>query len=186
MKLKDLIFFGGLTLLFFSCQSPEPQKQYTGDEQFHTTDPSRLYFNNIRSTQYYRQRKPNTKIDTYRHRKLSFVNDRPILHPMIVNNWLEDEAYIFIEKNDFEKGWSDTLTIQWAVEDSIGGYFYLDVPTRPKMFEFSGYIYEAMREGKKLAAKDREGNFHEILEESKDRQAFFATMRDFYRLTEVF
>lgn len=189
MKLMyQFIVFGFLTAAFtgLSCQGPEPQKVYTGEEQFRTTDPSRLYFNNIRSTQYYRKRKPNTKMDLYRHRKLSFKDERPIIHPVIVNNWMEDEAYIFIEKNDYKGGWSDTLTVRWAVEDSIGGYFYLDVPSRPNMLEFSGKVYEALRKGRQMAAKDREGNFIPIFEDSADRMAYQATLRDYYRLTEVF
>lgn len=179
-----------ISLLFLlgaaACISPEPQKEFTGDRQFRTTDPSRLYFNNIRSTAYYRERKGNTRIDLYRNRKLSFVNTRPILHPIIVNNWMKDEAYLFIEKNDYRYGWSDTLTVEWAHNDSIGGYYTLPLGTRPAMYAFAGRIYDGLQRGQSLRVKNREGKYVPILQNLTDKNAFQTVMRDYYRLTEVY
>lgn len=184
MKFLGIIF--PILLLFTACASPEPQKEFTGDHQFRTTDPSRLYFNNIRSTHYYRTKYKPANSDLYRNRKLSFDNKRPIIHPVIVNNWMSDEAYIFIEKNEYTKGWSDTLTVRWSENDSIGGEYLLTVPSRPNMYAFAGKLYAAMKEGKTLEAKDAKGNFAPVLEIQQDRSAFQTTIRDYYRLTELY
>lgn len=186
MQFITLSFTISIFFLISACQVPEPQKVYTGEKQFRTTDPSRLYFNNIRSTDYYRKRKTNTEIDLYTHRKLSYVDSRPIIQPILVNNWLENKAYIFIEKNDFKEGWSDTLTVAWSVNDSLGGYYILDNLTRPKMYVFAGQLYEALLSKQELKIKDKKGTFYPIMLEAYDRKAFMITMRDFYRLTEVF
>lgn len=170
---------------FTACTSPEPQREFTGDKQFRTTDPSRLYFNNIRSTDYYRERKPGTRIDLYRHRKLSFKDDRPVLHPVIVNNWMKDEAYIFIEKNPYRNGWSDTLTIRWSQGDTLSGYYELPLGTRPAMYEFAGKIYGAMKDKQTMEVKTAKGNFVPILRDGNDRSTFQMVMRDYYKLTEV-
>lgn len=184
MRYIQIIF--SISLLFAACSSPEPQKEFVGDRQFRTTDPSRLYFNNIRSTHYYRSKYKPANADLYRNRKLSFDNKRPIIHPVIVNNWMSDEAYIFIEKNEYTGGWSDTLTIRWSVEDSIGGEYLLPIPSRPEMYELSGKLYAAMKEGQKLEVKDAKGEFIPILENQQDRSAFQTTVRDYYRLTELY
>jgi len=184
MRYIQIIF--SISLLFGACNSPEPQKKYTGEKLFRTTDPSRLYFNNIRSTAYYRKKSPHSETDMYRNRKLSFNNQRPIIHPIIVNNWMSDEAYIFIEKNEYLGGWSDTLTIRWSIEDSIGGKYLLPIPSRPEMYELAGKLYAAMKEGQLLEVKDAEGEFVPLLENQQDRSAFQTTMRDYYRLTELY
>ena len=183
--MKCLFSFFVCLLFISACTSPEPQKEFTGDRQFRTTDPSRLYFNNIRSTDYYRNRKPGTRIDLYRHRKLSFKDDRPVLHPVIVNNWMKDEAYIFIEKNAYRNGWSDTLTVRWSQGDTLSGTYELPLGTRPAMYEFAGKIYGAMKDKQQLQVKDKFGNFTPILSDGTDRSAFQMVMRDYYKLTEV-
>jgi hypothetical protein len=184
MKYLGIIFL--ILLLFTSCTSPKPQKEFISDRQFRTTDPSRLYFNNIRSTHYYRKKNQHSNSDLYRNRKLSFNNQRPIIHPLIVNNWMSDEAYIFIEKNEYIGGWSDTLTIRWLENDNIGGEYLLPIPSRPEMYAFAGKIYAAMKEGKTLEAKNAKGIFVPLLENQQDRAAFQTTLRDYYRLTELY
>jgi hypothetical protein len=184
MRYIQIIF--SISILFAACTSPEPQKEFTGDRQFRTTDPSRLYFNNIRSTSYYRSKYKPANADLYRNRKLSFNNKRPIIHPVIVNNWMSDEAYIFIEKNEYLEGWSDTLTVRWSQNDSIGGEYLLPIPSRPEMYAFAGKLYAAMKEGKDLETKNAKGEFVPLLKNQEDRTAFQVTMRDYYRLTELF
>ena len=78
------------------------------------------------------------------------------------------------------------MTVRWSQNDSIGGEYLLTVPSRPEMYEFAGKLYAAMKEGKKLEAKNAKGEFAPILENQQDRTAFQVTMRDYYRLTEVF
>lgn len=182
--MRYILIIFSISILFVACNSPEPQKEFIGDSQFRTTDPSRLYFNNIRSTHYYRKKRPNSHTDLYRNRKLSFNNKRPIINPIIVNNWMSDEAYIFIEKNEYIGGWSDTLTIRWSVKGNIGGEYLLPIPSRIEMYELTGKLYGAMKEGQKLEVKDAKGDFVPLLENQQDRSAFQTTMRDYYRLTE--
>ena len=171
-------------LLIVGCEGPEAQKAFTGEQQFRTTDPSRLYFNNVRSSYYYNRRKPNTKIDLYTLRRFARDRNRPILYPVIVNNWMQDEAYIFIEKNDYE-AFGDTLIIEWK-SDSLQGELALALFNKKNQFEFAGKLYEALTEQHELKLKKPNGGLVPIFENQLDRSNFITTMRDYYRLTEVF
>ncbi len=172
-----------LGLLFYACERPKPQKVFTGEKQFRTTDPSRLYFNNIRSSNYYKKRIPNTKVDTYRHRKFSYTDKRPILYATIINRWMEEEAYVFIEKNDYP-AFTDSLVIQWK-KDSLAGEYVLDRFTKENQFEFAGRLYESIAQKQKLQLLLSNDETTPIFTEIKDQQAFLATMRDYYELIEV-
>lgn len=100
-------------LLFAGCKEPTPSKPQDSKPTglFATTAPSKIYFNNIRSIQYYRNRKPGTKLDVYRHKKFSMTNKRPIIYPLIIDNWMKDEAYLFVEQNTYPS-FSDPLKIR--------------------------------------------------------------------------
>jgi len=180
---KGLTFFL-LGLAIWSCEIPQAQKVYTSDRQFRTTDPSRLYFKNIRSMDYYNRRKPNTKIDLYTFRKFSQDTTRPILYPMIVNNWLQDEAYIFIEKNGYS-GFSDSLIISWKTETE-DGQFAIGLFNKPMQYEFTGELYERLLNNEILFLKNKTGSLVPVFHNRADRLYFMTTMRDYYRLTEVF
>ena len=182
-KKKGLILFL-LAFLAFQCQVPEAQKDFTGDSQFRTTDPSRLYFKNMRASHYYNRRKPNTKIDLYTLRKFSNDHKRPILYPVIVNNWLQDEAYVFIEKNKYAE-FTDTLDIMWKT-DTLSEGFQLALFNKANQYEFAGRLYEKLLNNEELHLKNKNGKWVPIFQNRADRLHFLSTMRDYYRLTEVF
>ena len=92
-----------LPVLLWCCEQPEQQKTFTGDSQFRTTEPSRLRFLNVRAAYYYRERPQDTKFDIYKLRKFKITKEKPLFIPVIVHNWLEDEAYLFFENNLYNK-----------------------------------------------------------------------------------
>jgi len=173
-------------LVFFcliSCERvPEP-KQFSGNPLYRTTDPSRLYFNNIRSNSYYRQRKTNTKIDIYKYRKLKISRKEPLIQAKIVNNWLQDEAYIFIDKNDYVGGFSDTLTVQWQA-DSTSGYHYLALANKKNQYDFAQAIYESIEARHSLSVKTLKNGFVPVFDNREERVNFRTTLNDYYKLTE--
>lgn len=179
-----------MLLIFFletSCQHPQPPKEFTGNELFHTTDPSRLYFNNIRSTYYYKQRQPNTRIDIYKFRKLKQTRKEPLIQPKIVNNWMQDEAYIFLETNDYIGGFSDTLTVKWqSNRDTTNGYYYLTLANKENQYQFARNLYESLKEKHYMEVKTKKNGFVPIFEDYAEQNNFRTTLNDYYRLTELY
>lgn len=175
-------------IFWIGCEQPEAQKVFTGDKQFRTTDPSRIRFHNIRSVYYYRERARNTKMDIYKLRKFEMTKDRPLLIPVIINNWMEDEAYLFFENNLYPY-YTDTITIKYQQQTdstTTEGFYQLPLRNKKNQYEFGGQIFESINRGDDLFMKNSKNEFVPIYDISKDRSAFITTVKDYYRLTEVY
>jgi len=179
MRLLFLILFVGL----LSCERVPEEKQFSGDPLYRTTDPSRLYFNNIRSNAYYRERKPNTRIDIYKFRKLKINREEPLIQPKIVNNWMQDEAYVFIDKNNYLGGFTDTLTVQWE-SDSTSGYHYLALANKKNQYDFAKAIYESIEARHRMKVRTQKNGFVPVFDDREERVNFRTTLNDYYKLTE--
>ncbi|MEL6926991.1 MAG: hypothetical protein AAFO94_23330, partial [Bacteroidota bacterium] len=57
---------------------------------------------------------------------------------------------------------------------------------RPNQYEFAGEIYEHLLNDEKLYLENKEGDYVPLFHNRADRLHFLTTMRDYYRLTEVF
>ena len=175
-------------IIYTSCEQPEAQKVFTGDKQFRTTDPSRIRFHNVRSVYYYRERARNTKMDIYKLRKFEMKKDKPLLIPVIVNNWMEDEAYLFFEKNLYPY-YTDTITIKYQnPSDTLvsEGFYQLPLPNKKYQYEFGGQLFESITRGDDLFMKNAKNEFVPIYNLAEERLAFVTTLKDYYRLTEVY
>lgn len=170
-----------------TCSQPEPQKTFLGDKQFRTTPPSRLYFNNVRSVYYYKERKPNTKIDLFTLRKMYKGNAYPILIPRIINNWMKDEAYIFLENNAYPQ-FSDSVMVQWEHEtiDSLKGTYLMTRRTKKQQYEFAGKLFESLTNAHELSIQNEQGEWIPFFDNFDDRMNYIATLKDYYKLTEVY
>ncbi len=176
-------FFVGTITLLNSCndKTPESQPIKNKSKLFSTTDPSKLYFNNIHSIHYYRDRKQGTKLDIYRHKKFSRTNKRPIIYPLIVNNWMEDEAYLFIEENEFPD-FNDSLSIRMIATDTV--VVSLDLRTKENTFDFCHKIYKEGAGVKQFEVFTNSNTWIPIFENAEDKRLFFITFRDFLGLIE--
>jgi hypothetical protein len=184
-KLIIAVFIG--SLIFFACQQPEPQKVFTGDKQFRTTDPSRIYFKNMRQVYYYLENRKGSKVNIFWLRKYTKTKVRPIIYPKIVNDWLEDEAYIFIENGFYPYFQEDSLQLMWSnTEQDTSGILTLEVRSKKNQYEFAGKLYERLVEGDDFRMVNNQLDTVAIFEDRDDRIHFVTTMKDYYRLTEVY
>jgi len=99
-KPKAMKFLPRLLILMLviltACQSattPAP----TPDKRLQTTPPSRLYFKNIRSSSYLLTTQERTQTDHYRLRNWPDTAQAPFLVPVIIDNWLYDQAYLDLQ-----------------------------------------------------------------------------------------
>ena len=153
---KFPLITGLICLLFVACLQKEEPKPFVGDKTFYTAAPNLLYFKNVRSSYYYRSRKPNSKKDLYDFRKFERTSKRPVLLPRIVNNWLEDETYIFLERNKFP-GFADSLVVLSGLPaDSSSQRIRLAIPTKKAQYEFAVAMYEEILAGRSLFILSKE------------------------------
>ena len=171
-----------LALLFVKCSSPQPQRAFTGDKVFRTTQPSKLFFANTKAHNYYRKRPPGTDLDVYTLRKFKVTRRQPMLMPIIVDAYLKDEAYLFIEANKFP-GITDPLTIRIETE-TTKDTFSLELPTRKAQLEFATDLYEGILNGRRVEVLVHDTVFVEIYKKRTERAVFQTVFTDYYRLTE--
>ena len=180
-NLLILILFWGILA---ACDPISRQTQSKENKTFRTTPPSHLYFKNIRSLSYEQNTQPGTRVDLYKLRRFSDTEDRPILYPVIADNWMQDEAYLLIRPNDFEQGFSDTIRVFWKHSQDSGRY-ELKLANWPNQLRFAEQLYQGMQKDQQLTVETAAGERVPIFERKEDRLHFTTTMRDFYKLTEV-
>ncbi|GAB5552226.1 MAG: hypothetical protein Sapg2KO_18170 [Saprospiraceae bacterium] len=190
MKYKAIfVFFSFLLLVSLStCQNKKAQ-EYLSTEQstFFVNDASHLYFKNVRA--YYYNEKPgpgpNTaeRMNLYRLRKFSDTSDRPILYPIIVDNWIKDEAYLFIEGNDYNRGFKNPLTVL-AIEANDTTTLELTRPTMDMQLTFTESLATSLEAGQELLVLDSTGTAVPIFTNKQDQLNFLTTIKDYKKLTE--
>ncbi len=173
-----------LLFLLLSCNGNKKDPvQPEGASRFRTTAPSHLYFKNIRSIHYEMTTEPDTRIDLYKFRRFSETDRRPILYPVIVDNWMQDEAYLLIRPNDYRGGIPDMLQVEWQNTRDSGRYL-LQSADWTDQHRFAQQLYQSLQEKHQLLLLDKEGNFVPLFDDKQDQISFLTTMRDYYRLTE--
>lgn len=128
---------------------------------------------------------PNTaeRMNLYRLRKFSDTPDRPILYPIIVDNWIKDEAYLFIEGNDYNSGFKNPLTIL-AVEVNDTSTLELTRPTIEMQLTFAELLATRIEAGQELLVLDSTGTAIPIFKDKQDQLNFLTTIKDYKKLTE--
>ncbi|MCR9099893.1 MAG: hypothetical protein NXI25_08075 [bacterium] len=174
----------GLFLICMACSPDSTERQMgTGDRRFRTTPPSLLYFKNMRSTQYTVEEQPKSRIELYRLNRFETVTRRPALYPVIANNWLEDEAYLFLQPNDWEAGFLSPLTLSqdtsWSSE-----VLQLQPPTPVQQYELGLRLYESLKRGEAWYAAATDSTFAPLFEDGDERSYFLMTVRDYLQLTD--
>ena len=137
----------------------------------------------MRSVYYFRSRRPNSKKDIYKLKKASKDTDRPLLYPLIINDWMNDMAFIFVEKNGYPNFPNDDLNVLWQHADSTGNFIWKSL-TKEAQYEFTGNIYEGLLKGYDMSIISEKGDTIPFLEKHRDKKHFVMVMRDFYKLTE--
>lgn len=178
-----LIGISVIILLLSGCKIDRDRNVDRTKFQFEMGDDSELFFRNLRQI-YYDRSSPDGTWQAYRFSDDYRGNDRPVIIPVIVINWLKDEAYLLIESNDFlddEESLRVVITDSTSKTDTIT----LNQRGRERMLEFGSRLYEAVMSNHKISIQTR-GDFLPILTEKQDREAYRVTLADYYRLTRVF
>ena len=182
--MKNLLFFS-FFLVLSACNVPPSGASRTPDERFRTTQPSRLYFKNMRAYYYDQEVQPGTKTDLYTLKKFSRATDRPLLIPVIADNWLQDEAYILLQPNAYAYFPEDTLHLKSATTDAQEmETFLLTDNTMEQQLALAEWLYEQLIIGHKISLFSLKNEWEEIFEVREDRIKYIKTLQDYLALIE--
>jgi hypothetical protein len=173
-----------ILLLLLGCKIDREKKVAREKFTFEMGDDSELFFRNVRQI-YYDRSSPDGTWQAYRFSDRYLGNDRAVITPVIVINWLKDEAYLLIETNDMLTNEDELSVIITDQAKSVSDTLLLKERGRERMLEFGSRLYEALQAKKELTILSQ-GAYVPVLSEDLDREAFRVTMADFYRLTRIF
>ncbi|MEM9324324.1 MAG: hypothetical protein AAGA85_01655 [Bacteroidota bacterium] len=163
------------TVLLSACQLAVNDRVVLDDFTFDTTDPSELFFKNVRQSYYDLEERGDAKMNVFRLSNES--RDSLGLYPVIIQHWAIDKAYLWLEPGaglpeHFEvevKGADGAETYNF---DGRSPHNHLEVATAI----FHGFLDEAQIKvaGRELmpAASDARSNFRIVA-------------NDYYRLVEL-
>lgn len=179
-----LISISLIILLLSGCKIDRDKTVDRAKFQFEMGDDSELFFRNVRQI-YYDRSSPDGTWQAYRFSDRYTGNDRPLIIPVIVINWLEDEAYLLIESNDFLSDEDFLRVVITDMNSLTTDTVTLNQRGRESMLEFGSRLYEAILSNHKVDIQ-KNGEFLPVLTQEVDREAFRITLADYYRLTRVF
>ncbi len=169
--------------MIMAC-TPAPQMKPDGKRPYFTSIPSRLYFQNVRSAYYYRERQAGTALDIYTLRKAPRDLREPHFRAAIIDNWMEDEAYLFVRPNAYPAGFGDILSIR-IMGRTETDTLRMPVPDKEAQMAFAGAIYQSLLEGAEIEVLTGKHDWKPILRDADERSSFLITVRDYYKLTDL-
>ena len=176
-----VLALGALALGAPACET-QRREPFDGDPRFRVSQPSRLYFANVRTSSYYLERPRGTELEVYRLRQFSQTAKRPLLIPVIVQAYLKDEAYVFVRPNDFP-GIASPLRVDFRGADTAGT-LALAVPTKPNQVAFAEALRRSIRRGDSLAVHLEGDARAPVYPTRAERGLFLTVMRDYDALTD--
>ena len=182
MKFSSILFLL-LFLLLFSCQPAFKAPAPPADTRFHTTPPSKIYFNNIRSTSYTITTDEATQTNQYQLRKWPDTSTTPFLLPVIIDNWLYDQAYLQLKWVALEEEPKPPFRVR-AYTQTTEQYFSVEDWTWSGQHDFGQQLYGALLSGQKLQLIKADSSQIPLFEDDALRSLFRITLQDYQKLTE--
>ncbi|GAB5524654.1 MAG: hypothetical protein Roseis2KO_25260 [Roseivirga sp.] len=181
MYRSSLVFI--LSFLALSACNPDKSKRVDQTTiSFETNDASKLFFKNLRQTYYDKEEMVAAKLDVYRLKKRNIDNQRPVINLAIVNNWRYDEAYLLLEPNSLLQ--LNELSVNWTNKKTgEQGTVTFENGNKRSIVRFADQLYELIQQESKLTVII-DGKSVDIINNSKDSEAFRITMVDYYRLVQ--
>lgn len=170
-----------LMISLAGCKIDRDKKVDRSKYTFTINDDAELFFRNVRQI-YYDRSSPDGTWQAYRFSDRYLGEARPMIYPVIVINWLKDEAYLLIDTNATLSN-EDNLQVQIANKTDTT-IIELKERGRERMLEFGTKVYEAIQSGNEMSVFFH-GKYVPIFTDGNDRESFRIPMGDFYRLTRV-
>ncbi len=151
---------------------------------FRYTEDALLFFKNVRQIYYDFHDLPAARWYAYRYSDRRIDPQKPVLTPVIVIDWVKNEAYILVETNEFFEKESSLKIVETTAKGTRYSYS-LSERGRENMIEFSTKIYEGIMDENKIEIVIGDTPY-DLFSDETDRDHFRVVMADYYRLTRVF
>jgi len=183
MKL-DACFALIIAFIFIQCNPDKETRVSNEGLNFSTTDPSELFFKNVRQLFYDKEVMREANRDIYRLKGRSQSTDHPMVNLAIVINWRVDEAYLLLEPNALLSD-SDSLIVQWrdpaTGEEGVHMYSSGD---KLEQLTWISQVYHGLLDRHTFTILLNRQTYP-FLDDQDQREAFRITVFDFLRLVEV-
>ena len=171
-------------LCFIQCTACFPPAQPAQSDEgkvFYVADPNQLYFENLRAFHYNLERGPEPRLlNVYSHKNFSPKQAKlPPVFPVIVMNWLEDEAHIQFNQPGQEKLNTDYfIRVEGDREIIISSE-----PDKKGWRTLAFQIYEHLRNNRTVQWSSDGDQYQSYLSSEHHRRAYLQTIEDFKKLT---
>lgn len=176
---KFLVFFALLAIA--SCKLDSDKKVNREKFKFKVGVDASLFFRNVRQI-YYDRYSPDGKWQAYRFGDRT--TEGTYINPVVVINWIKDEAYLLIETSD-DLSEVPFLSVRINHATAESDTIILKDRGKEKMLEFGSCIYEAIQQQDSLKVLLK-GKYVHVFSTEEDRENFRIPMSDYYRLTAIF
>ena len=161
--------------------SSDPSSLYFVDDADH------LFFKNTRAYYYDQSRGPGSdesqRPNLYQLKKISKRKDRAILIPIIVDNWIKDEAYLMLTSNDFDEGFYSPFTIA-RVAGSDTTAVVQEGRSMPQQTTFAQAIAKMLEKEADFLIKNEKEEWVSLFADPNDRLHYLTAIRDYQRLVQ--
>ncbi len=153
--------------------------------KFTTSDPSELFFKNVRQIYYDQEEMAAAKLNIFRLGDRSEAEDYPVINLAIASNWRYDEAYLLVEPNAYLEN-LDSVRVTWkSLERQQEGTYRWARGNKEAQFTFASQLYRSIQQGHQLYVTNEQGEQDKLLDRYDDRETFRKTMFNYYRLVNL-
>jgi hypothetical protein len=187
--MKNLFLIGTILLAILSgCNSDADKKIDPELLTFGVSDESKLYFKNVRQSDYDFDDESAVGVHIYRLKKRNKEAEYPVLNLVLAHNWRNDVAYLLFEPNRAMV--PDTTVLENAT------FIFKSSGSEPEILEYSmenmknlsasiATIYNAILD-KKTVYWMRDGEETLLFNGKAEEDAFRITCYDYYKLINAF
>ncbi|MCS6832182.1 MAG: hypothetical protein NZ521_01295 [Flammeovirgaceae bacterium] len=178
---KNFVVRWLVLLTVLSCNPDKHKIIDLTQPHFKTIPSTTLFFRNVRAPYYDKVEMYEAKMNQFRLKERNQSDTLPIINVCILEAWMRDEAYIYIEPNTFfEK--EDTIWVYWRdiATDSSGTYHFSD-GDRERHYVFATQLYTSIQQKHQLSVKIK-NQIVPFLDDENQREVIRKTLLDYYRL----
>ena len=169
-----------LPLFFFGSCSNAPNEQMERTA-FFLAAPELLYFRNLRQTAYTQLPSPKEGMDLYEPKGWPGIGGGAGFNPQIAINWLEDEAYLFLELRSFDGSYTQPFSWSWEINGERDSSV-VDPYDLSAQVDLAEQLMNLLSNEGRIWLHLSDGEAIEILADVRERQLLGTCFRDYFRL----